>query len=214
GTTRTTATVIATRGDRLALCRVVFAGEGDFEVEILEVDEVDGDGRLVATISLDVDDVEAAFAELDERYLVGEGAPVGGCWRVIARAVAAFNARDWDVWAASASEDFAYLDHRPMKFGEIEGRADNVLMDQTLVDVIPDLRMRVIRIEGITQNGCFVLGRSTGTNSGGGPVELTSYVVVQIANGEIKRMDEYDLDSRDAAHACFRELASDELPAR
>jgi hypothetical protein len=66
------ASLVATRGDRLALCRVKFtAGGGDtgpMAVEVLDLVEVDDTGRRTALVVFDPDDLSSARHELDERF--------------------------------------------------------------------------------------------------------------------------------------------------
>ena len=50
------------------------SGTDAFYVAILDVIEVDADERAVARIVFDLDDFDAAIAELDARYLAGEAA--------------------------------------------------------------------------------------------------------------------------------------------
>ena len=84
----TTSTVIAARGERLALSRVRYSGRDQepeaFDAEILIVFEIDADDRIAAAVVFDLDDFDAAFAELDARYLAGEAAAHGHTWSVIA----------------------------------------------------------------------------------------------------------------------------------
>ena len=58
---------------------------------MLSVVEIDADERIVARVAFDPDDIDAAFEELDARYLAGEAAPYAHTWSVIAEAYAAFN---------------------------------------------------------------------------------------------------------------------------
>ena len=68
GGTRCRAPLLATAGDRLALERVCWTRptirRRPFEVETLQLIEVDAEGRIVAAISFDPDDRRAASAEL------------------------------------------------------------------------------------------------------------------------------------------------------
>ena len=70
-----TSTVIATRGHRSALIRIRSsmrgAPPGEVTAEMLSIVEIDADNRLAAAVLFDPDDIDAAFEELDARYLAG-----------------------------------------------------------------------------------------------------------------------------------------------
>ena len=88
-------TVIATRGERLYLMNVRFTvhaqGPDAFLTEVLAIGEANSDNRLTAGVVFDPDDIDAAFTELDARYVAGEAAPHAHTWSVIAGAYSAFN---------------------------------------------------------------------------------------------------------------------------
>ena len=96
GVTSLTSNTIATRGDRLALCRVRGATGGPeaFDADLLRIVEIDADGRAAARVMFDLDDFDAAIEELDARYLAGEAAPHAHTWSVVAKAYAAMNRRE------------------------------------------------------------------------------------------------------------------------
>ena len=50
---------------------------------MLSVVEIDADDRIVARVVFDLDDIDAAFEELDARYLAGEAAAHAQTWSVI-----------------------------------------------------------------------------------------------------------------------------------
>ena len=89
GITNATSDAIATRGGRLALARARYSrghGEPDpFHVDFLQLVEIDAEDRITAIIAFDPDDIDAAFEELDARYLAGEAAAYAHTWSVIAR---------------------------------------------------------------------------------------------------------------------------------
>src|SRR5262249_35775064 len=89
--------LLATRGSRLALAygRFELAGDdiGPSESEWLVVEESNAHGLRAVMVAFDPDDLDAAYAELDERYAAGEAAPYGYYWEL--RAVRAVAARDW-----------------------------------------------------------------------------------------------------------------------
>jgi hypothetical protein len=78
GTKNITGAVLATRGENLALSRVCFSGHDQasatFLAEVLGVVETNADNMIEAVVVFDLDDFDGAFAELDARYLAGEGA--------------------------------------------------------------------------------------------------------------------------------------------
>ena len=65
-------TYLATRGERLDLMRLRFSlpvdGDEPFVTEGLGVGEINADGRVVAAIAFDPDDIDAAFDELNAQY--------------------------------------------------------------------------------------------------------------------------------------------------
>ena len=112
GAKRRAMTVIAIRGQRLALIRSRFSN-GDlrpevFHIESLTIVEIDGDDRVAAHIMFDPDDLEAAFEELDARYLAGEAAAYADTWSVITGGYAALNRHE----LPPTTPDWVNIDHR------------------------------------------------------------------------------------------------------
>ena len=66
--------------------RAATSGPRQFHIEVLSIVEINADERIVARVAFDLDDIDAAFAELDARYLAGEAAAHAHTWSVIARA--------------------------------------------------------------------------------------------------------------------------------
>ena len=95
GAKEITSTVVATRGERLVLRRAHYSSSaqrpGAFYVDALSIYEINGDGRVAATVVFDVDQIDAAFEELDARYLAGEAAAHPHTWSVISNAYAAMS---------------------------------------------------------------------------------------------------------------------------
>jgi len=83
-----TVEVIATRGDRLVLTRtrVSFDQQQGFFDDLLGLVETNLNGHIAAVILLDLEDIEAAIAELDARYVAGEAAAHAQPWSTITRA--------------------------------------------------------------------------------------------------------------------------------
>ena len=70
--------------------------------------ETDLDGHIAAVILLDLEDIEAAFEELDARYLAGEAAAHARTWSVISGSYAAINRHE----LPSTTPDWVNIDHR------------------------------------------------------------------------------------------------------
>lgn len=88
-------TILATRGDRLLLIRVQAGADQSpeaFHTHVINLLEVDDSGRFCVAMVFDPpDDLDAAFAELDSRFLAAEAATHADTWCVIAGLYAAFN---------------------------------------------------------------------------------------------------------------------------
>ena len=108
-----TSAVIATRGERLALTRVRFSSRDQrpeaFDTEVLNIVEIDADDRVAACVVFDPDDIEAAFEELDARYLAGEAAAHAHTWSVITRGA---TPRSIGTNCLATTPDWVNIDHR------------------------------------------------------------------------------------------------------
>ena len=109
-----TRSVIATRGRNLFLGRITFSGDDEgveaFLAEMLVVVEIDSDERISAIIVFDLDDFDAAIAELDARYVAGEAAAHSETWLAIAEVYAALNRGEMPATAP----DLVDIDHRSL----------------------------------------------------------------------------------------------------
>ncbi len=112
GVTKTELAVIATRGERLTLGRFLLSGRDKlpeaFQTEVLGVIEIDADNRIAARVWFELNDINAAFEELDARYSAGEAAPYAQTWSVIAGEVTAVNSRE----LPKLTPDWVNIDHR------------------------------------------------------------------------------------------------------
>src|SRR5260370_421033 len=64
--------------------------------------------RIVARVAFDPDEIDAAFEELEARYLVGEGAAHAHAWSVITKSYAATNRHE----LPPTTPDWENVDHR------------------------------------------------------------------------------------------------------
>jgi hypothetical protein len=172
GITDITSTVIATRGGRLALSRERFARSDQqpeaFYAEVLGIVEINADDRFVARIAFDPDDIDAAFAELDARYVAGEGAAHAHTWSVIAEMYGALNRRE----LPAVTKDWANVDHRPLVTIEPNDLATTL---RAMWDLVPDVSMYVEAVHRLTSFGAVVTHTSYGTSQEGFDAEWRSF---------------------------------------
>src|SRR5581483_11358739 len=143
GVTEMTSEVIAVRGERLALCRI---GSSVFKTGVLNVVEIDADGRIAAVVGLDLDDVDAAFAELDTRYLAGEAAAYAHTWSVIEGTRAAFNRHE----TPSMAPDLASVDHRR---GIAFASGEFIPYLRSTLDVAPYIKLHIEVVHRLSNLG-------------------------------------------------------------
>jgi class 3 adenylate cyclase/tetratricopeptide (TPR) repeat protein len=202
--------LLATRGERLALFRVQITSEvgdgGSALGELLWLVEVDANGRRVLLVTFDPEDIDAAYAELDDRYQAGEAA----CDRraAVTRAfVGAFATRDWSAMARLLAPDIEVHDHRLLGWEPLRGRAAYRHALEMLVELAPDVRLRIDHVR-MVGSGFLCVTRWLGTHEGG-VFEAPSITVSEIDGvGRARRFDQYDIDQMDEAWARVEAIAA------
>ena len=195
--------VVATRGERLALAHArAFnrgAPPGEVGAEWLGVAEIDSDERIVAWVSFDPDDIDAAFAELDARYLAGEAAPHAHTWSVIARIYAGFNRRE----PPATTSDSVFTDHRPL---QNLGAVDLVAAIRSMWDVASDLNVSIEAVHRLSELGAVVTQTLKGTSQEGLDAEWRTIEIFTVEGDLLSRCEAFDETDLDAALARFEEL--------
>jgi len=203
------AEVLATRGERLALGRIllrVSSGDvGASELESINVVELNERGQRVTMVRFDPDDLDAAYAELDRRYTERESSRFDGVWPAIA-------ARDWDAVAGGLSPEVIVNDHRQLGFETLHGVEAVVDSLRALMELAPDVRLRVdhLRISGPARLGQT---RWVGTREGG-YFEVPRVVVTELdPSGRACRLDFYAPEQIEQARVQFESLVRSHLHA-
>jgi hypothetical protein len=193
-------TVVATRGTRLGLCRIraVTSGPGEYDSEALHIVDIDADDRISAVVMFDVDDLEAAFEELDARYLAGEAAPYRDSWSVIAEAYAALNRHE----IPTTAPNWVDIDHR---HGMAIARGDLIAFIRATIEDTPDIGCYVEAVHRLSNNGAIVTSATRGTSQGF-DAEWRHVGVVTVDGNTISRTEIFDETDLDAALARFDEL--------
>jgi hypothetical protein len=204
GITTGTSVVIATRGVRLALTRAHYSGNDQspdaFQAEALHVIEIDADELIAATAVFDVDDIDAAFAELDARYLAGEAANHTHTWSVIARAHAAVNRHE----VPATTPGWSMVDHRPI--GTFEAADLAAFLDATWA-LAPDVRIYIEAVHRLNDLGAVVTHASRATSQVGLDVEWHDINLVTVDGDLVDSCEIFDAADIDAAIAKFEQLS-------
>nr|WP_241519449.1 BTAD domain-containing putative transcriptional regulator [Mycobacterium paraense] len=203
GAKTSNATVIATRGERLVLCRTSISSEdqqaGGFLIDMLIVVESSADKRILARVAYDPDDIDAAFAELDARYLAGEAAAQAQTWSVVAGAYAAMNRHE----LFATTSDWVNRDHR--RPGIIEDGDLNASL-RSLWELIPDITFRIEAVHRLTDLGVVCSHVAHGVSRDGFDAEWRGIEVITTEGHLINRCEIFDAADLEAAIAHFDEL--------
>lgn len=199
---RTDMEVIAIRGSRLALIHQVYRDVADTKrpitVELLTVVEVGDDDLVADIVNFDADDIDAAFAALDTRYVAGEGSAHAHTWSVIAEAYAAFNRRE------IPSAEPAWVDHRLLATIQSGDLIANV---GAAWDLVPDIKAHIATAHRLNELGAVIDILVRGSSREGFDAEYHEIAVVTVRGNTPDRFEMFDADDLDAALARFDELS-------
>jgi ketosteroid isomerase-like protein/tetratricopeptide (TPR) repeat protein len=207
---RWTVTPIATRGERLALSRIELECDVDEEggaasIDYLVIDDVDLDGFSTAMVTFDPDDLDAAFTELDARWLASLG--TGPEMPFLRDFSAALARRDWDGVASCYASEFVGEDHRLVSWGTLRGPFGFVRALQEMVALAPDAVMRMNHVR-VSSRGSLHDATWSGTRDGGAFESPFVSVNEFDAVGKVVRNEFYDPKHIDRALARFDALTT------
>lgn len=199
GAQNVTLKVMGTRGDHLALSQLRFSNDRmGFAGDVLAIAEIDADGRIESHFTFDVDDLDAAFEELDARYLAGDAAAHAGTWSVITEAYAALNRHE----LAPTPSDWAYVDHHRLALWQ----GDFAVNMRAAWEVAPDWRIHVVAVHRLTRIGAVLTAVASGTSREGFDAEQPGIAMLTVRDGMINRLEYFDEADLDTALARFDEL--------
>jgi hypothetical protein len=207
------AELMATRGERLALFQMVShfsdEGVGPSELEALLLLEINEGDEIQSIVRFDSDDLDAAYDEIEARFLDAEGEAVRAALHDF---TTARDRGDWDALAAACAPHVVAHDHRLAGYGTLRGPAEMVAAQRAMIELAPDARTRTHHVR-VAPRAMFTDTVWFGTRDGGvfeSPVLTVNELDPQ---GRHLRIDVYDPDHRDAALAQFDELANRRGPA-
>ena len=199
-------TLLATAGDRLALQRIVWttseAGAVS-EIEVLELSELDGEGRFVRVVLYDPDARAPASAELFERYVASAGASPEAC-----ELLRAWNTHDLARMRALLPDDFYLDDHRRTGVGRLDGADAYLASIAAMYQLSHDLRTETLYIVSVAVQGAVYVARWSGTNAEGGEFDAVYVCVGLQRDGRPAGLEIFEIDALDAALARFEELCA------
>ncbi len=199
------ASLVATRGDRLALMRGLISTGREYEVELLLLHELDEDGRLVLNMLFDADDTEEAMAELDERYRSGEGAPHADVVSLLSAFMSTMNARDWQELSELFVPDARVVDHTPAGRGDMSVQ-QFIESLQALVDLTTEMFGSVTEFHDFADGLSLVDAHNFGLSLDGAEVDIAYQMVAEYRNGRFAHIDLFPRERLDLARARFKQL--------
>ena len=213
GAFETVNTPVAVRGERCALFRRQFVSSV-YEVELLVLNELDERGLVQATVLFDLDDLDAAFAELDARYIAGEAAPYADVYRTCVRMTDLRNARDWD----GMRSPFGPTTSSSSTTGREASAVSRTVMStcdlvRSFADLAPDTIVQTSRRPSLSmRTGASRSSRHAGTSADGGAVEIVFLGLVIVRDGHIARIEQFPAHVLDEALRRFDELGPTPAP--
>ena len=197
GATNVTSVAIATRGTRLVLCRTWAETSGAFDVEALQIVEIDSDERMVALVSFGLDDFDAAIAELESRYLAGEAAAYTRTWSVIAGAYAALNRGEFP----ATTPDWVNIDHR----GEVAfGPGDLIAYLRSGLELDQGINIYIEAVHRLTDFGAAITYAAHESSREGFDAEWRGVAFLTVEGDMVNRVEVFDEADLDAAIATIR----------
>jgi hypothetical protein len=199
--------LLATRGDHLALVEehtwFVDGSAGESEVLSLSVDESDADGLIVAITTFELDELDAAYDALDARYVELGGPDLRPYAQVL-------NTHDWELFASFFDEHASIEDRRRVGDGTMD-RVQLVAYQRAMLELAPDVSLRVDHIDAVSPNASLIVERFVGTRDGG-PFEMPAVSLACIGStGRVSSVTLYDIDDLDTARADYARLTAPSL---
>ena len=190
---------IATRGERLVLARAESRYDelpGAYRVENLVVVEVDADGRVAAQVMFDLDGIDAAFEELDARYLAGEAAVHARTWSAVAETHSTYNR-----YGRVPDDEWVSIDHR---LGYPADKLTTTI--RAARDLTPDLSIYIEAVHRLSDRAAVITNKSVGTSHEGFAAEWRMVQLMAVDGDRVTHLEIFDEVDIDVALARFDEL--------
>ena len=153
----------------------------------------------MARVVFSLDDLDAAFEELDARYLAGEAATYAHTWSAITSANAAFNRREM----FATTSDWVNIDHRRLT-GFTPG--DQEAYVRATWDLAPDVKNRIVAVHRMSYVGAVFTQALSATSRESFEAEWRDVVLLTFRGDSMSRCEVFEESDLDAALARFDEL--------
>ncbi len=148
----------------------------------------------------DLDDFDAAFAELDARYIADEAAAHAGTWSLIAGAFVALNRRE----LPAATTDVVSLDHRR---GPAFAPGEGFEYIRAGWDLDHTLNLYIEAAHRVNDLGAVFTWTGYGTSHEGFDAEWQGVEIMTVDGDLLSRAEVFDEADLDAALAKFDQLS-------
>ena len=164
--------------------------------------ELGDDSLMHATVNFDPEDIDAAFEDLDTRYLAGEAAAYPDTWTAITQCYAAINRGE----IPTTTADFVDIDRR----GVSAIGAGNLMayLRAAYEDTVGN-RIYVEAVHRLSRRGAVVTHIARGVSHEGLDAEWHIALVITVDGTLVNRCEMFDAADLDVALSRFEELASE-----
>ena len=166
----------------------------------LNIIELDADNRVTAAVQFDIDDIDAAFDELDARYLAGEAAAYASTWSLVTGGQPALNRNE----LPQISPDCTTVDHRR---GAAFAEGEMIAYLRAGWELGHDVRSHVEIVHRLSSLGAVYTNAGHGASRDGFDAEWRGVTLVAVDGDLIDRCELFDEANLDAALARFDELS-------
>ena len=197
---------LAVRGERLLLSELTVSSQNGFTTTMLDLVEVDDEGRVSRAASFDADRFAEAEDLLNEWWMEGEAAPFRDVFEVALAARTASSRKDFDGWSSVFHPDVELVDQRaivglgviPLERGAVASALSRSA----------DEHIWNVDVPRLDANGWVAIAVATEPIDDSW-VERRRVVLGIMRDGLITRSEMYDGDDLDRALARYDELLDD-----
>jgi class 3 adenylate cyclase/tetratricopeptide (TPR) repeat protein len=162
------------------------------------------------------DDLDAAYDDLDRRYLEGEGVSYSEMVQLLVRGTRAWNERDSEALNRVYAADMIVVDGLTAGWGSTDDRENYFGNLTNMFEVLDDARASIREVVACAADAIVCATAVSATSSDGGAIDMRLYIAYHRTGSVIDRMEVYDEEHRDDALAAYRRLTGtgDELNNR